>query len=337
MAGGMSQKNMQAVRDGGAALIRQDDILAAVDWKSLSHAIGRDVHPKGRSGKGVNVFASHLLLEALNLPPDTWVGQTDSEIAEFDEYACFEHLFAAARKDKDPGSLVHLKMAKPGRNNMTTKAMISSLKVLSELGNLSLDVRQFCDKVRKALSADPWMLTGEWISRWKMMRNRPLMSRYCEETLQAIWSVMATECGFANVRYVKNVIPRLDGANTATKEEIMMSVLSQFIVAVILFGKPPHKWSLNDIEDFNSKVMPKIDDFTIIGEEDQPVEVISFDPQQVEFVIPSVATCVKNNWVDLESIQKTAMFAGIQFPKNNEASSTKGTKVLNGATKVQSN
>jgi hypothetical protein len=264
-------------------------------------------------GGPIPVTVGYVLKETVEKSPDLvqayvnanyraqqWIKKaSDAEIADYDRYNPLSRLLSVLDRER---SIAQAKMAKHGRNNETTMAMRAALQNLFRLPLpwIPDHVRGFAKDVFEAIGADKWMLTGEWISSGEMVMGRPLATGYGEETLQAVWSVHARECGVRNVRYVANSHARADGDNAPRKEDLMMSSLSAFLLALVMNGVPPCDWTLVDIARFNRSVMSQLSTIPVIGQDNRPVHVHEIKP---EAIIPSVDMLLQHGFVDLDKVR----------------------------------
>lgn len=245
--------------ENGVHLAFRDDILDVLNWERLLPVLNLEERPRG---KGVAVLAGYLYWYLLTdgylgQRPD-WIGQTDSEIAEFHRYLCWNHLGYGM---VTMPNAQYVKMAKFGRTNERCMAARWMLFVLASSDRVDPSIRGRAEEICYRLGRHKWMLTGEFALRWKLAVNRPFATGYLEETVTSLFA--EDYCarhypGTDAIVQVGNPNPRLDAANDDRKESLMQQQISNFLLTIALEGVPPvDQWDVETITRLNHTVMAK--------------------------------------------------------------------------------
>lgn len=290
--GGSAACALEPTRRYGVRVLSADTILDVIDWDRLLPILALKEKPygvNGTHGKGLAVLAGYLFQYAVAryehfLP--RWICQHDIELTEYEKYRGVEYLLYGLFQRP---LAQYVKMAQGGRENERCMAMRSWLGDIATLPYIAPAIRKHAEYLFEKLTADKWMLTGEFIYSWDIAMSRPFATGFLEETLIRIFADSAVR--------VSNPNPRSDGKNSQEKESKMQQEISNFISAITFGEHRVNAWSIDDIARFNEDVLSRhlrmgwIDEPKHLG----PVKAAVFRQNRI---IPSIKMLVEGNFVD---------------------------------------
>jgi len=188
-----------------------------------------------------------------------------------------------------------------GRGNEAVYAARVALKAL-ELAHPHKDVREFVHGIRKHLLKRTWMCCGEFIVSWHDLCRLPLASAYVLETILAfgIDGINITEKRFGLAQIV-NPHPRIDECNGGFEEQRMMGQIATAIPVLGMVGKPPHLWTVRDIDALNAVFSaPPMDLVEAMPE--QNGSSIAWENLQ-DRVLPSTQQIFEAGWIDMPTMR----------------------------------
>lgn len=253
------------------------------------------------------MFAGHLALAALGIGERDYLFQGDADVQNYEHMAPIERLLVAATREQ---GVHHAKLAQPGRDNetlMTTRAVIQVFHALG-LPWVPPAVQQLAHDVFMALAPDKWLTCGMYLVTGAIARSRPFASGYLDATTQALWTVGAPECGWRRVRHVACPVTCRDARNTSQKDALMLSSIAMYLHSVVMLGKPPHLWSLDDISQLN-RVLPRLCHIPVIEDTEGPVAIHRIESDRI---IPSVNVLSETEIVDLAAVASILADQGIK-------------------------
>lgn len=297
MDGGSAVCALEATYRYGIRVLSVNTILDVVDWDRLLPILRLDAKPygiNGANGKGVAILAGYLLQYAVarygNFLP-RWICQHDIELAEYEKYRGVEYLLYGLFQRP---LAQYIKMAQGGRENERCMAMRSWLGDIATLPYITPAIRKHADDLFEKLTADKWMLTGEFMVSWNIAMNRPFATGFLEETLITLFNA-------SSVR-VSNPNPRSDGKNPQEKESKMQQEIINFISAVTFGEHRVDAWSIDDIAGFNEDVLSRHLRMGWIDPEDLgPVKSAVFRQNRI---IPSIKMLAEGSFVDETKLEE---------------------------------
>lgn len=282
-------------------LINKDEVLETIDWERLLLLLNLSQKPEG---KGMTVVAGYLfryLLGKQKSRKSEWVFQTDADIKNHKRFRSLEYLTWGALNN--PGS-IHIKIAKPGRNNESHMAVRSSLAMLEDL-DMVIDSQKGQEIGKRAtqlfenLAKYKWILGGTLGITDDIANNRPFATGYLEETLICAFAEdVARTKGSFSVQ-VSNPNPCSDGDNNFKKENTIVQMAANFVITLVLARKPVCDWTLEDIAWINKNLMARPKGIALIppkGDEDPVIAEVVAN----ERIMPSIKMMEENGFINEE-------------------------------------
>jgi len=279
-------------------LINKEEILETLRWEKLLPLLGLSQIPKG---KGMAVLAGYLfrhLLKKEGLKKSEWVFQTDADIKNHHRFQPLEYLTWGILKNP---KVIHVKIAKSGRNNEAHMAVRSALVMLEDIEKVvscreGKEIAQRAGQLFERLAKYKWILSGTFAISDNLAYTRPFSSGYLDETLTCAFveDISSQKEGFSI--QISNPNSCLDRENSFLKENMIIQRSANFLITLALAKKSVSDWTADDIGWINNNLMNPIPIVLIPpkgNEEPVIVEVITN-----ERILPSVKMLEENGLID---------------------------------------
>ncbi len=260
--------------------------------------------PMLHGGKGINVLAACCALRAqlgngtgmvdYVLFHDSDFRSKSEELGSLSAYDPVRHLlYPIVHENGSEHNQVLTSQV--GRGNEAVYAARVALKAL-ELAYPDRSVRKFIASIRPHLLKRVWICCGEFVISWHDLSRLPLASAFVMETILAfgIEGINLVEKQFSLAQLI-NQNPRMDACNGAFEEQRMMGHIATAITAFAMMGKPPHMWTIDDIDRLNGIFSaPSMDLVEAMPERSGPA--IGWEDLQ-DRILPSTQQIFERDWV----------------------------------------
>lgn len=251
-------------------------------------------------GKGIQVALGFLVIEMMKrmgINNSSLVHLHDSELSGVDEYNGTRHeLFPLVT---NPEKHLHSQAIQIGRNN---EAVHNARVAMQGIMHMHPDsgVRRYLEKIWERYVSLVWMCTGERIVNWEMLMSLPMTTGYCMEAALVLGTIGYDLERVGDPAQVVIPNPRLDGANGSHMEQIMMNMISRFMLTAVMTGTPPHQWNLGLISELNYK----FEEMPFIPMLPKEAGGVVCHPVSADRIIPSTNTLLDQGFVDTDELKR---------------------------------
>lgn len=298
--GGSGPAALEEVRKNNVPMIRFPEVVHRV-FKPIMCGL-LSLSSEEFRGKGIQMSLGLLVVETMRrmgIIGSSLVHFHDSELIGVDEYDGTRYEMYPFVKN--PSRHLHSQAIQVGRNNETVHGVRTAMQALAHT-HPDRKVRQYLHKIWERYASLVWMCTGERILDWTMAMQLPFTTGYCMEAILALGTIGYDLEKVGDPAQVVIPNPRLDGANGKWAEQIMMNMISRFMIMSVMTGIPPHEWNLGTISDLNGhfEQMPFV---PILPKE--PGRVVCH-PKTADRIIPSTNVLLDQGFVDTDELRRIA-------------------------------
>lgn len=298
------------VVDGGSAPSAIEEVrrwnIPIINFPEIVHRVFRPImcgllslSSEEFRGKGIQVSLGFLIVEmmrrmgVINSP---WVHLHDSELVGVNEYDGTRYELYPIIKNIEH---LHSQAIQIGRNNEAVHNTRVSMQGIMHMHS-DKGVRKYLESIWERYVSLVWMCTGERIMNWDMLMEIPMTTGYCMESALVLGTIGYDLNRTGDPAQVVIPNPRLDGANGAWAEQIMMNMISRFMLVAVMTGIPPHEWNLGMISDLNGR-FEKMPYIPILPKEPGPV---ACHPKTADRIIPATNVLLDQGLVDTDELKR---------------------------------